>query len=589
MKIYRQLPLSIIAAIAVVQSAPAQTWTPVKNVPNIGAGAPILMLDGTVLIHDADAIDWYKLSPDIKGSYANGTWTKLASSASNYGPLYYASQVLNDGRIVVIGGEYNLSNTATWSNLGEIYDPYTNVWSKLNAPTGWSQVGDAQSIIFPNGTLMLAYINNSGADAILNATTLAWNEVGTGKADGNDEEGWTLLPDGSVLTVDVGDEPAAERFVPSLGTSGEWISAGNLIHNIVDVTDGEVGPAVLGYDGKVYAMGGNGYNAIYTPPATESATGTWVQGPDFPVEPTSRRPYDMADAPMCILPNGQMLAFASPGYGKTPAQFFLYNTTAKTLTKVAGTANTPTDSSYYGNMLLLPSGQVLFCDNSNDIELYTPAGAPQNAWRPTLNQFAGTYLQGQTYTITGTQFNGLSGGSAYGDDFQNATNYPMVRFTNLASGDVTYCRMTGFSTRGVATGSANVSATFLVPASTPTGPSTIEVVANGIPSAKANVTIGTNGPISAFSVSPTSVVGGANSDGIVDLKTAAGASGVTVTITSSSPDVTVQPALRILSGKTFGSFPIKTKTVTTSTKVTITVTDGTSTIEQNLTLTPSTT
>jgi len=37
---------------------------------------------------------------------------------------------------------------------------------------------------------------------LLDARNLTWTNTGTGKADANDEEGWTLLWDGNVLTVD---------------------------------------------------------------------------------------------------------------------------------------------------------------------------------------------------------------------------------------------------------------------------------------------------------------------------------------------------------------------------------------------------
>ena len=44
---------------------------------------------------------------------------------------------------------------------------------------------------------------------------------------------------------------------------------------------------------------------------------------------------------------------------------------------------------------------------------------------------------GGKYQIFGTQFNGLSQANAFGDEFQVATNFPLVRITNTATGDVT--------------------------------------------------------------------------------------------------------------------------------------------------------
>jgi hypothetical protein len=91
--------------------------------------------------------------------------------------------------------------------------------------------------------------------------------------------------------------------------------------------------------------------------------------------------------------------------------------------------------------------------------------------------------------VKGTQLNGLSQGSAYGDDVQAASNYPLVRITNNATGHVFYCFTDKPSSMGVATGSLIVTAHFEVPAGIETGASQLEVVANGIASNPVSVTI----------------------------------------------------------------------------------------------------
>ena len=93
--------------------------------------------------------------------------------------------------------------------------------------------------------------------------------------------------------------------------------------------------------------------------------------------------------------------------------------------------------------------------------------------------------------MRGTQFNGLSEAVGYGDDYQGATNYPLVRITNTATGHVFYCRTHNHSTMGVATGATPVSTQFDVPPSIETGPSTLVVVANGIASNPWNLTVST--------------------------------------------------------------------------------------------------
>ena len=139
------------------------------------------------------------------------------------------------------------------------------------------------------------------------------------------------------------------------------------------------------------------------------------------------------------------------------------------------------------SLLLLPTGQVML--NLNFV--YKSSGTFQNVWRPTITKFlfSNNVNPGGTYQIFGTQFNGLSQANAFGDEFQVATNFPLVRITNNATGDVSYARTYNFSTMGVATGSAIVSTWFDVPTDIETGDSTLEVVANGIPSMPMPITV----------------------------------------------------------------------------------------------------
>jgi hypothetical protein len=71
---------------------------------------------------------------------------------------------------------------------------------------------------------------------------------------------------------------------------------------------------------------------------------------------------------------------------------------------------------------------------------------------------------------------------------QAATNYPLVRTTNLATGHVRYSRTHDHSSMAVASGDL-VTTRFDVPANIETGPAMLEVVANGIASAAQQVTV----------------------------------------------------------------------------------------------------
>jgi hypothetical protein len=78
---------------------------------------------------------------------------------------------------------------------------------------------------------------------------------------------------------------------------------------------------------------------------------------------------------------------------------------------------------------------------------------------------------------------------SFGDEYENATNYPLVRITNANSGHVFYARTHDHSSMGVATGSTIVSTFFDVPKTMDKGASSLEVVANGIASMPISITV----------------------------------------------------------------------------------------------------
>ena len=144
MKLLRILGIALLG-VAAVSSAAAQSWQRVNNNPPVNIGTILLLTDVTVIGHQEDdqtgdvaTLAWYKLTPDINGSYVNGTWTQIASLPSGYGPLFFGSAVLKDGRVLVEGGEYNQYGSG-FSKLGAIYDPVANTWTSVNPPSKASQ------------------------------------------------------------------------------------------------------------------------------------------------------------------------------------------------------------------------------------------------------------------------------------------------------------------------------------------------------------------------------------------------------------------------------------------------------------------
>jgi hypothetical protein len=491
----------------------ASPWTPLVNPPPFGTpGTMLLLSDGTVLVHDepdnnvtGGTNEWWKLTPDSQGSYIDGTWSQVASMPASYTPLYFASAVLPDGRMIVEGGEY-IGENAVWSNQGAIYNPVTNTWASVAPPPGWTNMGDAASDVLANGTFMLQQPCNTCLtnpdltvdDALLNARTLTWTVIpATGKSDPNDEEGWTLEPNGKLLTIDLWAPGNTELFDPR---TASWSFAGSTAIGGSPIDPWpvvEIGPQVEMPGGSTFVVGAGSSTQEAPAPCTTDAptptaiynypSGTWTAGPEIPA--IGGEEYDSADGPGSILPDGNVLFDASACVYNTPTHFFLYNASANTITQLPDVPNAPNDSSFYTRLLALPNGQVLFNDGSNQMEVYTAGGTPSPAWAPSITALSSRALApGRTYYLAGSQLAGLDQGAAYGDDVQDNTNFPLVRITNSATGVVTYARTFDWTSVSVAPGTRS-STLFSLPAGIPAGRSTLVVVANGIASAPVTVTI----------------------------------------------------------------------------------------------------
>jgi hypothetical protein len=482
MKAFRTLAVALLTLLAWSTIASAQapltsTWKKLTNQPTFNTDTALLLTDGTVMMHQYNGTQWWRLTPDVTGNYVNGTWTALASMPSGYQPLYFASAVLADGRVLVEGGEYN-NLIGDETNKGAIYDPTTNVWTNVNPPSGWSTIGDSPAVVLPDGTFMMGQGGQpSEKQVTFNASTLTWTAVtNTGKADGFSEEGAVLLPNGDVLTVDCEDGTNSEVYNPA---TQKWSSAGSTIVSLPN-SGGlgivpEMGPLLQRPDGSVVAFGATTHTSIYN-----STAGTWAQGPDFP------KSDDEADGNATILPDGNILVYTSPGVFSGTGTFYEFSYPGNTFTQAPSTADGTKLESWDARQLLLPTGQVLWMaadGASKDVEVYTSTGPINAAWKPTITSVPLQLTPGSSYSISGTQFNGLSAGTTYGDDSQQATSYPLVRIQNQATKHVFYARTHNHSTMGIATGNAIVSTTFDVPTTIEAGKSFISVVANGIPSA----------------------------------------------------------------------------------------------------------
>jgi hypothetical protein len=476
------------------------------------AGAPILsnpllMTDGTVLAHVSCTRTWWKLTPDITGSYVNGTWSQIASLPVGYGPRFFSSAVLPDGKVIIEGGEYNETysdcNTGIWTDLGAIYDPASDKWTAVKPPNGWAQIGDSQAIVLTNGVYFQADCCDAGPlAALFNETTRTWKSTGAGKFDIYDEEGWTLLPNGEVLTVD------AYVFTSTCGTNTEvyspsthtWTSAGHTPVPLADCANPahqpsyEMGPQVLRPNGTVVALGGtlcadagttdcrNGTDKVVTPTAVyDTSTKSWSAGANIPA--VGGQNYSLADAPAALLPDGNVLFAASPNYqGFVPPTHFFEYGLGNHIVQAADPTDNASFTGFEWNFLVLPTGQVMALEtDGSNVWYYNSSGMPQPSWSPVVTSVPESLVAGGTYQLSGRQLNGLSQGAAYGDDVQAATNYPIIEIVNDATGHVFFARIFGPSTMSVAPHTA-VTVNFTVPDTIEAGPSRLYAIANGISS-----------------------------------------------------------------------------------------------------------
>ncbi len=499
------------------------------SIPNSSTGTfnadiMILLTDGSVLVHNgfvsslSVANQWLRLTPDQNGNYDTGSWSGELDMA--FARQWFASGVLADGRVFVIGGE-DCSDPSNPDDAptGEIFDPQTNTWSTIAKPTAFNFVsGDCNGSVLADGRVMLGGANSTAfpqtkRTAIWDPTDNSWIEAGlefgalasTDKSDPFEEETWVLLPDGSVLAPAVVNTPQAQRYVPSLD---QWVNCTNspvnlAVTTISGTTVEETGGVILLPGGSAFCIGGSGQTAIFTPGPNATDPGSWATGPAFPKDKSASPNWPTLtalDAPAALLPSGKVVTLAGNAE-PTAGDFFSSNpvflefdpsSSATTLPQLDVQASLPSgNQTWQSSFLILPSGQLLCSAQTNTLFLYTPdpSQTPNPTWAPNNISVPPAMVTGHSYTLTGAQLNGLSQCCSYGDDAGIATNYPIVRVTSVATGAVVYLRSHDFSSMGVATGASIQSCTIDIPGNLAVGTYALQVVANGIASASLSVQI----------------------------------------------------------------------------------------------------
>ena len=471
MRLFLKRVLGLPLILLVVFPLYGGTWTTLTHQAPDYLNFMLLLSDGTVMAVSYDKPKWYRLTPDIHGSYINGTWTTLAPM--HYYRRYFSSDVLTNGQVFVAGGE----NLEFASTNAEIYDPVANTWTLTPDEPHTNYFLDSCSETLPNGNVLVAPValaNPTNETLIWNAASNNWSS-GPGFTRGyynQDEATWVKLPDGSILTVDP-FSINSERYIPSLN---KWIIDANVNVALYSSSD-EIGPAFLLPSGKVIYLGGNGNTAIYTPTGTTNA-GAWAAGAVIPGG------FGVEDGPAAMMVNGRILcAVGSTTNYLPPTYFYEYDPVANSFSQVNGpTGTTDATAPYFDMMLDLPDGSVLYSDQDSYLYVYQPTGAPLASGQPTITRIS--VNKDGSFTLAGTLLNGISEGAAYGDDAQMASNYPLIRMTNSV-GNVYYERTYNWSSTGVMTGNTPETTQFTNSAGV-WGYFSLVVVANGNSSAPVN-------------------------------------------------------------------------------------------------------
>lgn len=292
----------LLAFVAVPFLGWGASWTPLVNRAPASVGTMLLMTDGTVIaLNQSDLTHWLSLTPDVHGSYINGTWTTLAPMSKQR--LYFASNVLQSGKLWVFGGEYTgVGIPLNEDGTGEIYDPVANTWTPVAVFPNQSGCAVSQF----GGTL------TNGSPIVSNiASTAGW------------QPGWTVagagVPSGAtIVSVDSATQihlstsatqSAGVAMTLTFKSTGNTVQGTNVVSGLPTTAGIQVGFVVNGTglptNSAVTSVDSDTQIHIGSN-ATATGTGTALTFSYRILPPTC-----YGDEPSILLPGGKILAGSS--------------------------------------------------------------------------------------------------------------------------------------------------------------------------------------------------------------------------------------------------------------------------------------
>lgn len=391
--------------------------------------------------------------------------------------------------------------------VGNLLDPATYLYSIANnafTPSGIKVYNDSSDeegwAVLPNGEvlnydLFQSIGANAGFAEKYTPATDSWTSIspadGTAKGTlpvlSDPEVGFELGPiirvlDGRALVIGANQHTAL--YTPSSNT---WAAGPDMLADLTG-PGGTIPNALFGADDAAAAILPNGHviltaDAGPNPVSLDAKTKAGSASVKLPTTAGLQSTWSVAQANgkhAVIPPNTVIYSVDSPtsitlgtfnasgnlvtvdaqktegniglvlgGVFSSPAQLFDFDPDAGSMTPIPGPSGSllPTEGAFVTRMLVLPTGQLMLSDSSNQLYVFTPGGSPPASLRPAISQVH--YTGDGVFTLTGTKINGPSAGASYGDDDQMNENYPIVRLKDPATGNVFYCRTTHWSSVAV--------------------------------------------------------------------------------------------------------------------------------------------